>query len=80
MFLGFVSRIIIVRYTTQTEYGIFSLALVLTSIFVKIATLGLQEGSTRYIAYFREKKEEKVFKCKEKKIKECRAKCIISSW
>ncbi|MGB2728288.1 MAG: polysaccharide biosynthesis-like protein [Halobacteriota archaeon] len=34
MLLGFVGRVIIVRYTTQTEYGIFSLALVLTSISV----------------------------------------------
>ena len=58
MLLGFVSRIIIVRYITQSEYGIYSLALVLVSIFVTISTLGLQEGSTRYIAYFRGKSEE----------------------
>jgi O-antigen/teichoic acid export membrane protein len=58
MLLGFVGRVIIVRYTTQTEYGIYSLALVIISIFVTISTLGLQEGSTRYIAYFRGKKEE----------------------
>ena len=57
MFLGFVSRVIIVRYTTQTEYGIYSLALVIISIFVTISTLGLSEGSTRCIAYFRGKKE-----------------------
>ena len=66
MLLGFVSRIIIVRYITQSEYGIFSLALVLTSIFAAISTQGLSEGSTRYIAYFRGKKEEKVFKCEDK--------------
>ena len=58
MLLGFVSRIIVVRYITQSEYGIFSLALVLMSIFVTISTLGLQGGSTRYIAYFRGKNEE----------------------
>jgi O-antigen/teichoic acid export membrane protein len=58
MLFGFVSRVIIIRYITQTEYGIFSLALVLTSIFITISTLGLQEGATRYIAYFRGKKEE----------------------
>jgi O-antigen/teichoic acid export membrane protein len=50
MLLGFVGRVIIVRFTTQTEYGIYSLTLVLISIFVTISTLGLQEGSTRYIA------------------------------
>jgi O-antigen/teichoic acid export membrane protein len=58
MLLGFVSRIIIVRYITQSEYGIYCLALVIISIFATISTLGLQEGSTRYIAYFRGKKEE----------------------
>ena len=58
MFLGFIGRIILIRYTTQTEYGIYCLALVVISIFVTISTLGLQEGSTRYIAYFRGKKEE----------------------
>lgn len=58
MLFGFVSRIILVRYITQSEYGIFSLALVLTGIFATISTLGLQQGSTRYIAYFRGKKEE----------------------
>ena len=57
MLLGFVSRVIIVRYTTQSEYGIYSLALVILNIFATISTLGLQEGTTRYIAYFRGKKE-----------------------
>jgi len=67
MLLGFVGRVIIVRYITQTEYGIYTLALVIISIFVTISTLGLLEGSTRYIAYFRGKKKEKIFKCKKKK-------------
>ena len=62
MLLGFVGRIIIVRYTTQSEYGIYSLALVIISIFVTIATLGLSEGSARYIAYFRGKKEDEKVK------------------
>jgi O-antigen/teichoic acid export membrane protein len=62
MLLAFVSRVIIVRYTTQTEYGIFSLALVLMSIFVMISTLGLHSGVTRQIAYFRGKKDSKKVK------------------
>ncbi len=53
MLLGFIGRIILIRYITQTEYGIYCLALVIISIFVTISTLGVQEGSTRYIAYFR---------------------------
>ena len=61
MLLGFVGRVIIVRYTTQTEYGIYALALVLMSIFAMISTLGLGGGVTRQIAYFRGKKDsEKV--------------------
>ena len=65
MLFGFVGRVIIVRCITQTEYGIYSLALVLTSIFVVISTLELHQGATRYIAYFRGKKEEKFFKCED---------------
>jgi O-antigen/teichoic acid export membrane protein len=57
MLLGFIGRIILVRYITQTEYGTYCLALVIISIFATISTLGLDEGSTRYIAYFRGKKE-----------------------
>jgi len=56
MLLGFVSRIIIVRYITQSEYGIYSLALLLTNIFITISTPGVQEGATRYIEYIRGKK------------------------
>ncbi|MGB2842201.1 MAG: oligosaccharide flippase family protein [Halobacteriota archaeon] len=64
LLLGFIGRVILVRYTTQTEYGIYSLAFVVITIFVTISTLGLSEGSTRYIAYFRGKSEEKIFKLK----------------
>ena len=61
MLLAFVSRVIIVRYTTQTEYGIFSLALVLLNIFAMVSTVGLKSGVTRQIAFFRGKKDsEKV--------------------
>ena len=58
LFLGFVGRIILVRYTTQSEYGIYCLAFTVVSIFVVISTLGLGEGSTRYIACFRGKGED----------------------
>ena len=58
LFLGFVGRIILVRYTTQSEYGIYCMAFTVVSIFVVISTLGLGEGSTRYIACFRGKGED----------------------
>jgi O-antigen/teichoic acid export membrane protein len=57
LLLGFIGRVILIRFTTQTEYGIYSLALVLISIFVTISALGLQQGSTRYIAYHRGKRK-----------------------
>ena len=57
MLLGFGSRLIVVRYITQSEYGIFALAVVFVGIFSTVATLGLAQGATRYIAYFRGKNE-----------------------
>ena len=58
LLLGFGGRVILIRFTTQTEYGIYSLALVIISIFATISMLGLGTGSPRYIAYFRGKGEE----------------------
>src|SRR5674476_521521 len=57
--LGFLSRIILVRFTTQNEYGIYSLALTIVTICTTISALGLQDGTTRYIAYFRGKNKTK---------------------
>lgn len=57
LLFAFISRIIIARYGTESQYGIFSLALVVLNISVMIATLGLQDGTARYIAYFRGKNE-----------------------
>ena len=56
--LGAIGNIILVRYVTQSEYGIYSLSLVIIGILCTISTLGLGEGSARYIAYFRAKNEE----------------------
>jgi len=57
--IGILSRIFIIRYVTQSEYGIYSLALVMFSIFVNVSTLGLQEGTARQVSYIREKDETK---------------------
>jgi len=58
LFLGFIIKVILVRFTTQEEYGIYAIAITITGIFTTISTLGLSEGSTRYIAYFRGKDEK----------------------
>jgi len=54
---AFISRLIMVRYWTESEYGVFSLALVVLSICIVISTLGLPQGVSRSIAYARGKKE-----------------------
>lgn len=53
MFLGFLGRIILIRFTSQSEYGVYSLALAVMAIFVTFSTLGLSQGPPRYIAYFK---------------------------
>lgn len=55
LLLQFVARLIIARYSSETNYGIFSLALAVLSISAILACLGLDYGATRYIAYFRAK-------------------------
>jgi len=55
--LGVIVRVLLARFFTQSEYGIYSLALVLLSIFVVISTLGLHEGATRQISYYRSRKD-----------------------
>lgn len=62
MILGFVQRVLIARHYTQAEYGVFSLATGILSIFAITSSLGLQEGVTRQIAYYKGKKEQKKVK------------------
>ena len=57
LLLQFISRIFIARYGSEADYGIFSLALVVLNFAMILACFGLQEGATRYIAYFRGKGE-----------------------
>ena len=53
LFLAFIGRLLVARYGTEGEYGVFSLALVILSLCVVMATLGLQDGVSRSIAYAR---------------------------
>jgi O-antigen/teichoic acid export membrane protein len=57
LLLGFISRVLIARYVTQSEYGVYSLAITVAGIFWVLATLGLNEGVTRNIAYSRGKSD-----------------------
>lgn len=55
MLFVFGGKVLLARFFTQSEYGIYSLALIVLSFVGVIATLGLIQGSTRQIAYYRGK-------------------------
>lgn len=47
------SRVLFTRFFTESEYGIYSLALAVLTILITISILGFEQGSTRQIAYYR---------------------------
>jgi O-antigen/teichoic acid export membrane protein len=53
--LGFIIRLILARYGSEADYGIYSLALMVFTFATILACLGLHEGTTRYVAFFRGK-------------------------
>lgn len=55
MLFGFISRIVIVRYLSEDDYGVFSLAFVILNMLVLASTLGLQTGLPRQIGFYRGK-------------------------
>jgi O-antigen/teichoic acid export membrane protein len=57
LLLQFFVRLVVARYGLQANYGVFSLALVIMNFCAMLACLGLHEGATRYIAYYRGKGE-----------------------
>jgi O-antigen/teichoic acid export membrane protein len=52
LFSQFIAWLIVARYGLEAGYGVFSLAMALLTFAMMLASLGLQLGSTRYIAYF----------------------------
>jgi len=56
--LQFIIRIIIARIGSQAEYGAFYLALVVIGVVMVLASFGLQDGTTRYIAYMQGKNDQ----------------------
>ena len=55
LLFNFVVRLIIARYGAPADYGIFSIAIVVLNIAAMLAGMGLYEGVTRYVAFFRGK-------------------------
>lgn len=58
LFLGLVIKILFARFATQSEYGMYSLVITIIGILTAVSTLGLSEGATKYIAYFRGKNQK----------------------
>jgi O-antigen/teichoic acid export membrane protein len=59
LFFISVGWILIARYWTESEFGVFSLACSILYICAIISTLGLKQAVIRNIAYFRGKKDSK---------------------
>lgn len=55
----YVYRIIIARSYGPEEYGLFSIALVVVSIFISFAAMGMNEGLLRYVSIYRAKRSQK---------------------
>jgi len=62
MFFGFLSRILIARYFSIDEYGVFNLALTIFSIAIIVATLGFPNSLPREVVFYREKDPSKIDK------------------
>ncbi len=60
MFFGFLSRAVIARYFSTSEYGVFNLALTVLSIALVLATLGFQNALPREVAFYREREPSRV--------------------
>ena len=57
--LAYLYKIILARGYGPSEFGLFSLALIVTSIFVSIASFGLSDGLLRYISLYKNKDMKK---------------------
>jgi O-antigen/teichoic acid export membrane protein len=53
LLLGFVTRLIVARYGSEADYGIYSLAIVVITFATTLVGLGLPDGTARFVAYFR---------------------------
>ncbi|XRO75838.1 flippase [Methanocaldococcus sp. 28A] len=60
MFFGFLSVVIIARYFSTAEYGIYNMAWTILNIAMVIAMLGFPNSLPREIAYYKEKEPLKI--------------------
>jgi O-antigen/teichoic acid export membrane protein len=55
LLIGFITRTLIARYGTEAQYGVYSLTLAIVNMLVLYSCLGLLDGTTRYIAFYKGK-------------------------
>jgi len=60
MFFGFLSKVIMVRFLSRAEYGVFNLALTILSIALMIVTMGFPYSLPREIAFYIERKPSRI--------------------
>ncbi len=56
--LALLGKVMVARIGSESEYGVFSIAFAVLSFCTIIATLGLEQGSPRSIAFARGQKDE----------------------
>ncbi|MBO8161760.1 MAG: flippase [Thermosipho sp. (in: Bacteria)] len=59
-FFGFLSRTVVARYFSASDYGVFSLALTVLNIALVIAKLGFQNSLPREVAFYNERDPSKI--------------------
>ena len=59
---GYLYKIVIARCFGPEQYGLFSLAVIISGILITFAMLGLSDGITRFIPFYRGKKDYKKIK------------------
>ena len=59
--LSLVGTIIVARFFSVGEYGLYGLSIFVISLILQISALGINQGSSRYISFFRGKKEVNSF-------------------
>ena len=66
IFFNFVARVIIARFYTPDDYGLFNLFFTVLSIFAGVGMLGLGNGIQRFIGYYSGSREKNKIKAVER--------------
>ncbi len=62
LLLALIVNVMVARFYSVSEYGLYAIVLLILSFSLRFATMGLGEGSTRFISYHRGKNEKEKIK------------------